>query len=82
MKETAPAGDIAEAIRDVGGDSIASVVLFDRYQGPPLAADEVNLAFRLRFQSRDSALSEAALDGTIERLRGVLAERFGARLRD
>ena len=82
VKETAPAGDIAEAIREVGVDSITSVVLFDRYQGPPLAADEVNIAFRLRFQARDSAFSEAALDRTIDRLRGVLAERFGARLRD
>jgi phenylalanyl-tRNA synthetase beta chain len=83
VKASAPAGDIAEAIRDgAGGASIASVILFDRYQGPPLAADEVNLAFRLRFQGSDSTISEAALDGTIERLRGVLAERFGARLRD
>jgi phenylalanyl-tRNA synthetase beta chain len=82
VKASAPAGDIAEAIRAGAGASIASVILFDRYQGPPLAADEVNLAFRLRFQGSDSALSEAALDGTIERLRGVLAERFGARLRD
>jgi phenylalanyl-tRNA synthetase beta chain len=82
VKETAPTGDIAEAIREIGAESIASVILFDRYQGPPLAADEVNIAFRIRFQARDSALTEAVLDRTIERLRGVLAERFGARLRD
>jgi len=82
VDESAPAGDIAEAIRDVGGEYLVSVALFDRYQGPPLASNEVNLAYRLRFQARESALSDAQLDGTIERLRRVLAERFGARLRD
>jgi phenylalanyl-tRNA synthetase beta chain len=82
VKETAPVGDIAEAIREAATETLDSVLLFDRYQGPPLAVDEVNIAFRLRFQARDAALTDTALDGTIERLRGVLAERFGARLRD
>jgi phenylalanyl-tRNA synthetase beta chain len=82
VSESAPAGDIAELIRAEAGDAIVSVSLFDRYQGPPLAANEVNLAYRLQFQARDAALTDAELDGTIERLRGVLQERCGARLRD
>jgi phenylalanyl-tRNA synthetase beta chain len=82
VDQAAPAGDIAEAIREEGGELLTAVALFDRYQGPPLAPGEVNLAYRLRFQPRDSAITDEDLDGTIDRLRGVLAKRFGARLRD
>jgi phenylalanyl-tRNA synthetase beta subunit len=42
----------------------------------------VNLGYRLRFQPSDEAILDGTLDRTIEQVVRVLAERFGARMRD
>ena len=59
----------------------AVVRLFDQYRGAPLGEGERSLAYRLRFEALDGALSEADVDGAVERVVGVLSERLGARLR-
>lgn len=82
VDERQPAGDIAAAIRVEAGPQLSHLWLFDRYQGPPLKPTEVNLGFRLRFQSTEEASSDDQADRTIDRVVRVLADRFGARLRD
>jgi phenylalanyl-tRNA synthetase beta chain len=55
--------------------------LFDRYQGAPLAPNEVSLAYRLRLQGRGRTLGEAEVDGVMNGIVSALQERLGARIR-
>jgi len=77
-----PAGDVEAVIRHAGGPLLHDVRLFDRYQGGQLAADEVSLAFRLRFEPADQALDDALIDSHIVRVVGDLRDHLGAKLRD
>jgi phenylalanyl-tRNA synthetase beta chain len=77
-----PAGAVEAVIRAGGGPLLRDVRLFDRYQGPPLAADEVSLGFRLRFDPADEAIDEATLDSLMVRVVGGLRDHLGVRLRD
>ncbi len=81
VPQATPAGDVEALIRGHGGASLRWAVLFDRYQGAPLADDEMSLAYRLRFESVDDALDEDAVEPAVERVVAVLSERLGARLR-
>jgi len=75
------AGAVEALIRDAAGPALVSLALFDRYQGPPLAAGQVSLAWRLRFEPSGDASDDAALDDRMGRVATVLSERIGARLR-
>ena len=75
------AGEVEAVIREQGGAHLRGVRLFDQYRGAPLGEGERSLAYRLRFEALDGALSEADVDGAVERVVGVLSERLGARLR-
>lgn len=77
----APAGEVGELIRAAAGSGLVSLALFDRYTGPPLATDEVSLAWRLRFQHSGDAPDDSAVDDRMGRVASVLSERIGARLR-
>jgi phenylalanyl-tRNA synthetase beta chain len=76
-----PAGSVATVIRQNAGEHLAGLALFDRYQGAPLASDQVSLAFRLRYQPPAEGLSEAAIDESIERVGAALAREVGGRIR-
>ena len=75
------AGAVAEVIREAGGPHLHEARLFDRYAGPPLDADELSLAWRLRFEPGEDHLDEGAIDAVVDAIVGMLHERLGARLR-
>jgi phenylalanyl-tRNA synthetase beta chain len=75
------AAAVEEIIRREAGSTLARLTLFDRYSGPPLAADQVSLAYRLRLQPREGGLSDEALDEIVARTGGALAAELGARIR-
>jgi phenylalanyl-tRNA synthetase beta chain len=81
MGRDVAAAELVEAIRRAAGPSLASVDLFDRYEGPGVAAGRVSLAFRLVFQRTDRTLTDAEVAGAIEQVVARAAERFGAELR-
>jgi phenylalanyl-tRNA synthetase beta chain len=76
-----PAANVEAAIRSNAGPNLASVTLFDRYTGAPLAEDEVSLAYRLRFQPGAEQLSEAQLDEAIARVTKALEREVKGRIR-
>ncbi|MET1231674.1 MAG: phenylalanine--tRNA ligase subunit beta [Candidatus Limnocylindrales bacterium] len=80
VAEHVPAGTVEAVIREVAGVMLADVTLFDRYQGPPLASDEVSLAYRLRMQS-DQTLTDEVVDALLAAVVAALRERCGARPR-
>ena len=76
-----PAGAVEALIRAEAGDRLRAVYLFDRYAGPPLAAGEISLAYRLRLQAPDQTLTDDDVERLLDRVVGALRERLGARRR-
>jgi phenylalanyl-tRNA synthetase beta chain len=75
------AGRVADVIRENAGSNLADLTLFDRYQGAPLEATQVSLAYRLRFQPTDEPLAETALDVAVSNVIDALAREVGGRIR-
>lgn len=76
------AGALLETTREVGGNLLEHVDVFDRYEGSPIPDGKYSLALRMRFRAPDRTLT----DDEVAELRGAivtaLADRFGAELRD
>ncbi|HVM30192.1 MAG TPA: phenylalanine--tRNA ligase subunit beta [Candidatus Limnocylindrales bacterium] len=79
--EATPSSDVEQLIRQVAGEQLHDVVLFDRYRGRPLADDEISLAYRLVVGIADPATAETELDGLVEAIGGRLRQEVGARIR-
>jgi len=75
------AGDVAAVIAANAGPLLSRLDLFDRYEGPPLGANELSLAYRMRFQPADAPLSEVEIEETMESIRSALAREVGGRIR-
>jgi phenylalanyl-tRNA synthetase beta chain len=75
------AGDVAATIRAYGGETLATIHLFDVYRGSPLDADEKSLAYRLTFRAPDRTLEEAEVDAAIGSITNGLTTRIGGRIR-
>ncbi len=75
------AGPVEASIRAEAGELLRGLHLFDRYEGPPLAAGEVSLAYRLRLQAADRTLTDDDVEALLARVVATLEARFGARLR-
>jgi phenylalanyl-tRNA synthetase beta chain len=79
VKHSVPQSMVAAAIRAGAADALSSLSLFDRYQGKPLADDELSLAYRLRFEADQQPPSEAQIDAIMLRVArelGVLSARI------
>jgi phenylalanyl-tRNA synthetase beta chain len=81
VDEARPAGEVAATIRSNGGPALESTWLFDIYRGPPLAAGEKSLAFRLTFRAPDRTLGEAEVDAAIETIARAIASEVRGRIR-
>ena len=82
VRREVAAAEVAATIRAAGGELVQSVTLFDLYEGAPIPPDQRSLAFTIVYQAMDRTLSDA--DGDAERAKVValLAERFGAKIRE
>ncbi|WP_299021887.1 phenylalanine--tRNA ligase subunit beta [uncultured Photobacterium sp.] len=82
VNEDVVAGDVVEACRENGGELLTDVNLFDVYRGKGIEDGQKSLAIALTLQSAERTLEEADISGAVESIVAVLAERFGASLRD
>ncbi|MEP7158795.1 MAG: phenylalanine--tRNA ligase subunit beta [Chloroflexota bacterium] len=81
VKQDTAAADVENAIRANGGPNLVSVTLFDRYEGAPLDADQVSLAYRLRYQPGAEPMSEAQLEESVTQIGHALNREVGGRIR-
>ena len=77
----AEAGRVAQLIRQHAGPRLARLSLFDRYQGPPLGADEISLAYRLRFQPDETGPTDEQLADMTVAIENAVADELGGRVR-
>jgi phenylalanyl-tRNA synthetase beta chain len=80
VKHSVPQSQVAAAIRAGAAGALSSLNLFDRYQGKPLADDELSLAYRLRFEGDQQPPSESEIDALMVRVARELGG-LGARIR-
>ncbi len=72
-----------EKVRDVivSFPLVEQVRLFDVYSGKPVPEGKKSLAYNIVFQSPDHTLTEAEVNGVMEKIVSRLAKDFGATLR-
>jgi phenylalanyl-tRNA synthetase beta chain len=76
------AGEVADALREAGGESLQSVRIFDRFAGKGVPEGKVSVAYRLVFQRTDRTLTEPEVSQAMERALSMLTRRFDAELRE
>ncbi len=74
-------GRVTQVLRQHAGPMLARLTLFDRYQGAPLGADEISLAYRLRFQPTDAGPTDAQLAELMADIEDAIADELGGRVR-
>ncbi|MGF1760733.1 phenylalanine--tRNA ligase subunit beta [Photobacterium sagamiensis] len=82
VNEDVAVGDVVEVCRANGGELLTAVNLFDVYCGKGVEEGNKSLAIALTLQSAERTLEEADIVGAVDSIVAVLAERFGASLRD
>jgi len=81
LPRDAAAARVLEAIRATAGPHLLEAGIFDRYEGRGVPEGRVSVAFRLVFQRPDRTLTDAEVARAIERVVGMLADRFQGELR-
>ncbi len=77
----AEVGPMMQAMREAGGELLASVSLFDVYEGEQVEAGQKSVAFSLALRANDRTLKDEEANAVMERVLQRLQSQFGARLR-
>ncbi|HUX87819.1 MAG TPA: phenylalanine--tRNA ligase subunit beta [Chloroflexota bacterium] len=72
---------IERLIREAGMPLVKSVELFDIYQGPPIPAGKINLAFHITYQAPDRTLTDIEVAALHDKIERALVGTLGAELR-
>lgn len=80
VEDSVPAGELANTLRDAGGEVVEDLTLFDVYRGERLGQGRRSLAFRVRFRALDRTLGDTELGDLRQRLIEA-ATAAGAELR-
>jgi phenylalanyl-tRNA synthetase beta chain len=72
---------IEEMVREVGQPLVKSVELFDIYQGAPIPAGKINLAYHITYQAADRTLTDAEAAEVQRKIEQALVGELNAELR-
>jgi phenylalanyl-tRNA synthetase beta chain len=72
--------DLEKSVRQVGGDLLAEVRLFDEYRGQNVPEGQRSLAMRMVYRA-DRTLTDGDIDPVHQKVRDVLVEKFQVALR-
>jgi phenylalanyl-tRNA synthetase beta chain len=81
LERSAPAGAVQAALEEAAGDLLASCLLFDVHEGPPLPEGRKSLAFSVDLRAADRTLTDAEANDAVAAIVDRLAREFGAQLR-
>ncbi len=79
--EEVAAGDLIDAIAEIGGEQVESWVIFDEYRGTGVESGCKSLAIGLIIRDLSRTLTDREVDSLIQRVVSGLEQRFGAKLR-
>jgi phenylalanyl-tRNA synthetase beta chain len=72
--------DLEKAVRQVGGDLLTTVQLFDEYRGQGVPEGQRSLALRMVYRA-DRTLTDGDVDPVHQKVRDILVEKFQVALR-
>lgn len=78
---TVPSQAIQDTIREVGGELLRDITVFDVYQGKGVAPHQKSIALALTLQHSSRTLIDEEVADIVERVIVVLKDRFAAELR-
>ena len=81
VDEEVPAGELAAAAREAGGDALREIRIFDVYAGPQVGEGRKSVAFSVAYGSRERTLTDADALRIRASVVEALGRRFGAELR-
>ncbi|MBI5187379.1 MAG: phenylalanine--tRNA ligase subunit beta [Nitrospinae bacterium] len=81
VKKTVLAEEIANAMKEIGGEILREVSLFDKFEGGNIPQGERSLTYSMSFRSDARTLTDGEVDHLQQKVLDGLAERFSARLR-
>ena len=81
VPEDVPAGSVERVLREVGGDLLEDLRLFDVYRGEGIEPGSRSLAYRLRFCAQDRTLTDAEVGEIRTRAIAAVEAAHGAKLR-
>lgn len=81
VDEAVTAEQVAQAIRQAGGNLLQDVTLFDVYRGKQIPAGKKSLAYSLTYQAMDKTLKDADVEKVRRRIIARLSQTLGATLR-
>lgn len=81
VPEDVEAGAIAKAIMEACGGLAESVMPFDEYRSEQLGEGVKSLAFSISLRAADRTLKGEEVEELMERVKRVVCERFGAKVR-
>jgi phenylalanyl-tRNA synthetase beta chain len=81
VRETVPASQVLDAIRQAGGECLESARLFDVYRGEQVPAGYLSLAWKLTYRSPTGTLTDAEIETHHESIRRALQARVDATFR-
>jgi phenylalanyl-tRNA synthetase beta chain len=81
VEDAVPAGEVEQALRDAGGERLASLELFDVYRGTGIAPGRRSLAYTLRLDAPDHTLTDDEVAEVRRRCIDAVEQRFAASLR-
>jgi phenylalanyl-tRNA synthetase beta chain len=70
------------AVREIAGDFLQEMVVFDVYQGKGIESGRKSIAFGLILQDKSRTLTEQDIEAVVSSVTDRLARKFGATLRD
>jgi len=73
--------EVESVVREIGGDLMENVALFDRYEGKQIPSDRVGLAYSITYRAKDRTLTVSEAFGRHQEIIDALSRRLDARLR-
>lgn len=81
VEENINATEIENLIKEVAGESLKDIVIFDVFRSPNIGANRKSIAFALFFCSREKPIASEDVDRTIENIIDTVCKSFSAELR-
>jgi phenylalanyl-tRNA synthetase beta chain len=82
VDEEVVAGDILACVREIAGDYLQNLKLFDVYRGKGIDSSRKSLAFALTLRHSSHTLNEEEVNAITADVVNALTDRFGATLRN
>lgn len=82
VADNVAASDVLDACREVAGEKLTQINLFDVYQGSGVAENHKSLAISLTIQDNEKTLEEDDINAVVSVVLSELKQRFNAYLRD